>query len=91
LQSWWEGSAGGVWAFVSRVNNIGPGYFHTAMTDQSWQDPQRRQQRADRTLLGRWGDPSDLAGLVVLLAADASSYITGQDIYVDGGWLTKGL
>lgn len=77
--------------FGVRVNNIGPGYFHTDMTDQSWQDPQRRQQRAQRTLLGRWGEPQDLAGLVVLLASDASSYITGQDIYIDGGWLAKGL
>lgn len=77
--------------FGVRVNNIGPGYFHTDMTNQSWQDPERRQQRANKTLLGRWGEPQDLAGLVVLLASDASAYITGQDIYVDGGWLTKGL
>ncbi len=74
-----------------RVNNIGPGYFHTDMTSQSWQDPQRRQQRAEKTVLGRWGEPQYLAGLVVLLASNASAYITGQDVYVDGGWLAKGL
>jgi NAD(P)-dependent dehydrogenase (short-subunit alcohol dehydrogenase family) len=73
-----------------RVNNIGPGYIRTQMTSFSWDDPQRRQERSDSTLLGRWGIPEDLAGLAVFLAADASSYITGQDIFVDGGWLAKG-
>ena len=72
-----------------RVNNIGPGYFRTDMTDYSWKDPQRRAQRTASTLLGRWGAPEDLAGMVILLASDASAYITGQDFYVDGGWLAK--
>ena len=74
-----------------RVNNIGPGYFHTDMTNGSWQDPERRAQRSNRTLLGRWGEGADLAGLVILLASPAAAYITGQDFYVDGGWLAKGL
>ena len=74
-----------------RVNNIGPGYFHTDMTSGSWQDPERRTQRSSRTLLGRWGEGEDLAGLVILLASSASAYITGQDFYIDGGWLAKGL
>ena len=42
-------------------------------------------------MLGRWGQPKDLAGIVIFLASDSSSYITGQDIYVDGGWISKGL
>ena len=50
-----------------------------------------RQQRRARTVLGRWGVPADLAGLVSLLASDAYSYSTGQDFYVDGGWLSKGM
>jgi len=74
-----------------RANNIGPGYFHTDMTKGSYADPVKNRQRSDRTVLGRWGEPRDLAGIVVFLASGASSYITGQDIYVDGGWMIKGL
>jgi NAD(P)-dependent dehydrogenase (short-subunit alcohol dehydrogenase family) len=74
-----------------RANNVGPGYFVTDMTGGSWNDPERRRQRTEQTILGRWGDPRDLAGVVIFLASEASSYVTGQDIYVDGGWLIKGL
>ncbi len=77
--------------FGIRVNNIGPGYFKTDMTQGSWNDPQLQKDRTCHTILGRWGEPDDLAGAVIFLASDASSYITGQDLYVDGGWLTKGL
>ena len=74
-----------------RVNSVGPGYFKTDMTKGSWNDWHKRQQKSDKTILGRWGDPTDLAGVSIFLASDASSYITGQDIYVDGGWTAKGL
>ena len=74
-----------------RVNNIGPGYMKTEMTKKSWSDPVIHEQRKNKTVLNRWGTPKDLAGPVIFLASDASSYITGQDIYVDGGWLVKGL
>ena len=77
--------------FGIRVNNIGPGYILTDMTTKSWSDPLSHKEKAQRTLLGRWGQPEDLMGVVIFLASDASSYITGQDIYVDGGWLAKGL
>ena len=74
-----------------RVNNIGPGYFITDMTSKSFANEDSRKARSDRTILGRWGNPKDLAGIVVFLASNSSSYITGQDIYVDGGWLAKGV
>ena len=77
--------------FGIRVNNIGPGYFKTDMSSGSWNDPRLRQDRTRHTVLGRWGEPDDLTGAVIFLASDASSYITGQDLYVDGGWLAKGL
>ena len=74
-----------------RANNIGPGYIKTAMTEKSWNDPEMHNVRKNRTLLGRWGHPEDLIGAVIFLASDASSFVTGQDLYVDGGWLMKGL
>jgi len=77
--------------FRVRVNNVGPGYFITDMTKKSFGDEESRKARSDRTILGRWGQSEDLAGIIVFLASDSSSYITGQDIYVDGGWLAKGV
>ena len=74
-----------------RVNNIVPGYIKTEMTNASWHDSQLRKNRAKHTLLGRWGQPEDLVGAAIFLASPASSYVTGQDIVVDGGWLAKGL
>jgi len=74
-----------------RVNNIGPGYFKTNMTKQSWNNTESYEEKRKKTILGRWGEPKDLVGIVIFLASDCSSYITGQDIYVDGGWLIKGL
>jgi NAD(P)-dependent dehydrogenase (short-subunit alcohol dehydrogenase family) len=80
-----------LWRFGIRVNAIGPGYIRTAMTRGSWESTEKREERQKRTVLGRWGEPEDLAGVAVFLASKASGYITGQDIYVDGGWLAKGL
>jgi len=77
--------------FGIRVNNIGPGYFKTDMTKGSWDNPELRAERTRRTILNRWGESQDIVGLIIFLASEASSYITGQDIYVDGGWLAKGL
>jgi len=74
-----------------RVNSVGPGYTKTNMTKGSWNDKQLRQDRTDRTILGRWSESEDLIGIMIFLASDASSYITGQEFYVDGGWLSKGL
>jgi len=74
-----------------RVNNVGPGYMKTEMTRGSWSNPVVYEERENKTVLQRWGEPSDLIGIAVFLASEAASYITGQDIYVDGGWLIKGL
>lgn len=74
-----------------RVNNIVPGYILTDMTRQSYSDKKLREQRDKRMILDRWGKPEDLTGAVILLASDASGYITGTDIVVDGGWTAKGL
>lgn len=74
-----------------RVNNLVPGYVRTAMTEASYADPERRQARAARTMLGRWGEADELAGAAIFLASPASSYVTGTDLYVDGGWAAKGL
>ena len=74
-----------------RVNSIGPGYFRTKMTEKSWNDKKKRKQRTERTIMKRWGVSDDLIGAIIFLTSNASSYITGQDIYIDGGWLIKGL
>ncbi len=74
-----------------RVNNVGPGYIKTDMTKKSFLDKKTKRQREMHTMLGRWGTPNDLIGPCIFLSSDASSYITGQDIYVDGGWLSNGL
>jgi NAD(P)-dependent dehydrogenase (short-subunit alcohol dehydrogenase family) len=74
-----------------RVNSISPGYFPTSMTTQSFNDESMHSERANRTVLKRWGVPSELVGPVAFLCSDASSYITGHDLPVDGGWLIQGL
>lgn len=72
-----------------RANNICPGYIKTSMTSKSFEDKALHDQRKNHTLLKRWGVSSDLVGPAIFLLSDASSYITGSDIYVDGGWLSN--
>ena len=74
-----------------RVNTICPGYIRTQMTERSYQDENTRRERTARTMLGRWGEPEDLVGACLFLGSDASSYITGIDLAVDGGWTAQGL
>lgn len=76
------------WAHYNiNVNAIGPGYFRTAMTAPLFTNEEWLVQAKKRIPLGRMGIPEDLAGTAVFLASEASDYITGQIIYVDGGWL----
>jgi gluconate 5-dehydrogenase len=71
-----------------QVNGIGPGYFATSQTAPIRVDGHPFNDFIlQRTPAGRWGDPADLAGTAVFLAAPASDYINGQVIYVDGGIL----
>ena len=80
------------WArYNIRVNNLCPGYFRTALTEKSWSDPIKRAQRGDRCMLRRWGDPGELVGPVIFLASAASSFMTGHDLYIDGGLTRTGL
>ncbi|WP_198668927.1 SDR family NAD(P)-dependent oxidoreductase [Homoserinimonas sp. OAct 916] len=72
-----------------RANVIGPGYFHTAMTDGLLSQASDHERILGRIPMGRLGDPADVGGLAVFLLSDASRYITGQLINVDGGWLAS--
>ena len=75
--------------FGIRVNSIGPGYIKTEMTSKRFANKKTRLERQNQTLLGRWGEPDDLIGPCIFLASDASKYMTGQDLYIDGGWITN--
>jgi len=67
-------------------NAIAPGFFSTPLTAPVFANPARAQAMADRTMAGRNGALDDLAGTAVWLASDASAYVTGQTIFVDGGF-----
>jgi len=77
--------------FGIRFNNICPGYIKSKMTVKSYNDPKKNKIRSNRTLLNYWGDTFDLVGPVIFLLSDSSNYITASDIYVDGGWMAKGI
>jgi gluconate 5-dehydrogenase len=69
------------------VNAIAPGYIDTDLNKTLVTDPNFDAWVKQRCPLGRWGTPTDIAWPIVFLAAEASNFITGQTIYVDGGWL----
>ncbi|MGI3899214.1 MAG: SDR family NAD(P)-dependent oxidoreductase [Janthinobacterium lividum] len=78
------------WAPIGvRVNAIAPGYFPTAMTEVFYEDAGWRSTMLAKIPQGRFGTMSDLQGVAVFLASDASAYITGQCIPVDGGFLAS--
>lgn len=75
------------WApFNVTVNCILPGPFHTEMNRTLSETPEVYKLFLEKIPLGRWGNPEELGGLVVFLASDAASFITGAGIAIDGGW-----
>ncbi|MBB3695243.1 SDR family oxidoreductase [Sphingomonas sp. BK580] len=70
------------------VNAVAPGYIATDLNQTLQDDPAFSAWVRDRCPLSRWGTPEDVAGPVDFLVGDSSRFITGQTIYVDGGWLS---
>lgn len=78
------------WAkYRINVNAIGPGYIKTDLTRSLWEDGEFDSWVRNRTPLGEWGTPHDIGTAAVFLASPAAKYITGQTLYVDGGWLSS--
>lgn len=75
--------------FNIQVNGICPGYIATDMNERLLEDPVRYKQISERIPAGRWGTPRDFAGPVVFLASDASQYVCGELLVVDGGWMGR--
>jgi len=72
-----------------QVNGIGPGYIATEMTKNLMDDPAFSRMITSRTPAGRWGTTDDLVGAAVFLCSSASNYVSGQVLYVDGGFLAS--
>jgi NAD(P)-dependent dehydrogenase (short-subunit alcohol dehydrogenase family) len=79
------------WAqYGIRANAIAPGHILTPLTTVTWEHPTRSVYLKDRIAMRRPGDPEELVGVTIMLASDASSYISGAMIHVDGGCLAGG-
>jgi len=68
-----------------RVNGVAPGYIRTELTQALVDDPAFNSWVLGRTPVGRWGEPEDIGGAVVWLSSDASRFVSGQVVFVDGG------
>jgi NAD(P)-dependent dehydrogenase (short-subunit alcohol dehydrogenase family) len=71
------------------ANAICPGPFGTEMNRSLLDDPVKYQAFVAQIPMGRWGEPHELAGAVVFLASEASSFVTGSALFVDGGWTAR--
>jgi 2-dehydro-3-deoxy-D-gluconate 5-dehydrogenase len=71
------------------VNALAPGYVKTEVTAPLQNDPERRPDIDKRIPQGRWAEPEDMVGPVLFLASDASAYVQGHVLVVDGGWLAR--
>ena len=74
-----------------RCNSLLLGYFKSKMTIKSFKNSKSRKVRERHTVFQRWGENREVLGPVLFLSSDLSSYITGQNIIVDGGWTIKGF
>ena len=72
-----------------RVNAIAPGYFRTDLTEVFYRDDVWSQAMLEKIPAGRFGDLDDLVGAAVFLCSDASRYVTGQMLYIDGGFMAS--
>jgi 2-deoxy-D-gluconate 3-dehydrogenase len=72
-----------------QVNAIAPGYIETDLTEDLRSDSERSESILNRIPTGRWGKPEDFKGPVVFLASDASNYVNGTILTVDGGWMGR--
>ena len=78
------------WASLNiRVNAIAPGYFRTDLTEIFYKNPNWQKSMLNKIPMKRFGNMEDLDGVVIFLASNASSYITGQIFYVDGGFISS--
>jgi len=78
------------WAALNvQVNAIAPGYFRTDNTQALQDNPERNKDIEKRIPAGQWGEPSQLVGAVTFLATQASDYVNGHVLAVDGGWLAR--
>ncbi|MDN3016209.1 3-oxoacyl-ACP reductase FabG [Paenibacillus sp. BSR1-1] len=78
------------WARLgNQVNAIGPAYIETEMNHEQLSNPKVLDKIIGKTPMKRLGNPEEIEGAVLLLASDAGSFITGQTIFVDGGWLAQ--
>lgn len=79
------------WAkYNIRANCVSPGHIQTALTVPTWEHPQRSKYLLERIALNRPGYPEDIIGACIMLASDASAYITGTEIRIDGGCIAGG-
>lgn len=72
-----------------QVNGIAPGYYATEITKKTRSDPETSRRVVEHIPAGRWGEPLDLMGTVVFLASQASDYVNGHILVVDGGYLVR--
>src|SRR5207253_6706191 len=72
-----------------RANSVHPGPIVTAMTERRRADPAQKELMVSRIPLGRYGEPDEVAYCVLFLASDESSFVTGSELVVDGGWTAQ--